>query len=51
MMNHDPILSEREEEIWLSCLYIVVLQKFFFAGEITKNESNTFSPTLSLEYQ
>lgn len=52
MMNHDPILSEREKEIWLSWLYIVFLQKiFFFPGEITKNESNIFFPTLSLEYK
>lgn len=51
MMNHDPILSEREKEIWLSCLYIVFLQKIFFAGEITKNESNIFLPAPSLPYK
>lgn len=50
-MNHDPVLSEREKKIGSAACISFFSPKIFYAGEITKNESNMFFPTLSLPYK
>lgn len=45
MMNHDPVLSEKGREIWLSCLHVVFLKTiiFFLQGKLLRMSQICFS--------